>query len=74
MKPYQPISCDEHDKLELAVMHHAALDLHLKGGRTVHGRARNVYTQDGAEWLEFSSRDEGEVTIRLDEIESIEQH
>lgn len=74
MKPYQPIDCDEHDKLELAVLRDVQLGLHLKGGRSVRGHARNVYTRDGAEWLEFSSRDEGEMTIRLDEIAAIEQH
>ena len=72
-KPYLPIDCDEHEKLEFAVLRDLPLGLHLKGGRSVHGHARDVYTRDGAEWLKFFSRDEGEMTIRLDEIASIEE-
>ncbi len=67
---YQPISCSEHERLELAVLRRSPLKLQLKEGRALSGCALDVYTEAGAEWLKFRTSDAEEI-IRLDQIENI---
>ena len=70
---YQPISCMQHERLELAVLRRSPLMLQLKDGRALSGRALDVYTREGAEWLRFLDRETGEITIRLDALERVTQ-
>ena len=71
---YQPISCDQHEQLELAVLRRLALKLHLKDGRVLNGIAQDVYTYEQAEWLRFQDREAGEITLRLDTLEQVTRH
>ena len=68
---YQPISCDQHEQLELAVLRRTRLMLHLKDGHMLSGHALDVYTHAGAEWLKFNLAGIDEV-VRLDQIKLIE--
>ena len=68
---YQPISCMQHERLELAVLRRSSLKLRLKDGRVLRGQALDVYTQAGAEWLKFHIS-AMEKIVRLDHIETIE--
>ncbi len=78
MTDYNPISCDDHDRLELAVMHVTPLQLTYRdeAGRLqteTHVRATNVQTKDGAEWLTFHLSSGETRTLRLDWIVSFEE-
>ena len=58
MADYNPISCDDHDRLELAVMHATPLQMTYRdeAGQMqteTHVRVTDVKTKDGAEWLTF---------------------
>ena len=78
MTDYKPISCDEHDRLELAVMHGTPLDITYRDekGHTqteTHIRATNVQTRDGAEWLTCQLPNGETRKLRLDWIASFEE-
>ena len=71
-KDYSPVSCDYHDQLEAAAMHHndVRLEFEQNGVRLEQrGKIGDVYTEDGAEYVRFESGN-GSVRIRLDEIVS----
>ena len=73
MADYQPISCDDHDRLELAVMHATPLQMTYRDEdgevRTSSGiRVTDVKTQDKAEWLSFVLATGETKTLRLDSI------
>lgn len=65
---YQPIPCEQHERLEFAVLRRIPLHLKLQDGRELLGLVLDVYTQDGAEWLKFRDASEVEETLRLDQI------
>lgn len=78
MTDYNPISCDDHDRLELAVMHSTPLQITYRDetGQTqteTHVRATDVTTKDGAEWLTFKLSSGETRTLRLDWIVSFEE-
>ena len=73
MADYNPISCDEHDRLELAVMHATPLQMTYRDEdgevRTSSGiRVTDVKTQDKAECLSFVLATGETKTLRLDSI------
>lgn len=77
MADYNPISCDDHDRLELAVMHGTSLQITYRNeaGQTqteTHARATDVKTKDGAEWLTFKLSSGETRNVRLDWIVSFE--
>ncbi len=78
MADYNPISCDDHDRLELAVMHGTPLQINYRDevGHTqtkTHVRATDVKTQAGAEWLTFKLSSGETRSLRLDSIMSFEE-
>lgn len=78
MAEYNPISCDDHDRLELAVMHGTPLQIIYRdeAGRTqteTHARATDVKTRNGAEWLTFQLSVGETRNLRLDWIVSFEE-
>lgn len=78
MTDYNPISCDDHDRLELAVMHGTPLQITYRNeaGDTqtdTHMRATDVKTKDGAEWLTFKLSSGKIKSLRLDRIVSFEE-
>ena len=78
MSDYKPISCDDHDRLELAVMHGAPLKITYRDetGHTqteTHIRVTDVQTKDGSEWLAFKLTSGESRTLRLDWIVSFEE-
>lgn len=64
---YRPIACVDHERLEFAALARQWLDLTVNGA-ALRLLPLDVYTRDGAEWLD--ARDEaGETrTIRLDRV------
>ena len=77
MADYNPISCDDHDRLELAVMHGTPLQITYRdeAGHTqteTHVRATDVKTRDGAEWLTIQLSGGETRSMRLDMITSFE--
>lgn len=69
MSDYRPISCINHERLELAVIKHLWLDVEVLSGEQS-GRCRllplDVYAQDGMEWLEAETQAGERVRLRLD--------
>jgi len=72
MSDYEAVSCDLHSRLELAIMRRMPLTLRWtdEGGnvRTETVRAVDLYTREGAEWLEVAASGESppqEATFRL---------
>ena len=78
MTDYNPIPCDDHDRLELAVMHGTPLQITYRdeAGHTqteTDIRAIDVKTQDGAEWLTIRLPGGETRNLRLDWIMSFEE-
>ena len=73
MSDYQPIACMEHERLEFAVLRRFLIILVLKNGRILNGRALDVYTKEGAEWLKLREVTGTEHILRLDEIARIRE-
>lgn len=78
MADYNPISCDDHDRLELAVMHSTPLQITYRdeAGLTqteTQVCVTDVQTRDGAEWLTFKLSSGETRTLRLDWIISFEE-
>ena len=73
-EPYQPISCVDHERLELAALRRRALLVTYvdAGGEKLCEKLwpRDVYARAGAEWLEAEGAS-GALTLRLDRIEAI---
>jgi Rho-binding antiterminator len=69
---YEPVSCDYHDQLEVAAMHHQRVTLQFDDGRTEQGRVEDVFTARGGEFLRFAT-DDGSKVIRLDHIISMKE-
>lgn len=70
---YKPVTCDYHDLLEQASMHHkrVVLEFDLGGMRQEDtGTIEDVFTSGGAEFVKFRAAD-GPVEIRLDHIISM---
>lgn len=66
-KPYAPISCAQHERLEYAALTGQWLDVTVDG-QTQRLRPLDVYTREGAEWL-HAETDGGEaLTLRLDRL------
>lgn len=68
---YQPISCIDHERLEFAVLKKQWLTLEVIAAESA-GPQRllplDVYTRDGAEWLQAQTASGEKVTFRLDQI------
>jgi len=72
---YKPISCDYHDQLEEAAMHHKRVELEFElEGVTQRetGTIADVYASNAAEFVKFVAP-QGPVEIRLDHIISMRQ-
>lgn len=75
MEPYQPVSCDLHSRLELAVMRRRSLRLEWQtedGLRVDTGVPVDIYTRDGAEWLEVDLVTGEHLRLRLDRMAVID--
>ncbi len=80
MEPYRPVSCDLHSRLELAILRRRTLHLEWRteadapmGGITQSGSgvAVDIYTRDGAEWLEVDLTTGERLCLRLDRLGEI---
>lgn len=69
MKPL--IDCNTHDYFEIACMYHYNLNVITQSGRYIEGRALDLITRDGREWLSVESKDQVE-NIELNQIETVE--
>ena len=71
---YQPVSCDYHDQLEEAAMHHKRVELEFELEGVMQresGTIADVFTSEGAEFVKFESGGGSAVDIRLDHIISM---
>ena len=66
MSDYQPISCAQHERLEFAVLTKQWLEVRAEGGMAQRLLPLDVYTRDGAEWLQAQTTAGDVVTLRLD--------
>ncbi len=66
-RPYAPIPCAQHERLEFAALTKQWLDVKVDG---VAQRLLplDVATRDGAEWLTAHTADGERVTLRLDRL------
>jgi len=67
LSDYQPIACAQHERLEFAVLTKQWLEVAVDG---VAQRLLplDVYTRDGAEWLQAQTGAGDVVTLRLDRL------
>lgn len=75
-EPYTPIACALHERLEFAVLRGLALELSwTEAGEVRRERVYplDVYTRDGAEWLDIRLEDGRRLTLRLDRIRALEE-
>ncbi|MDX9874635.1 MAG: Rho-binding antiterminator [Spongiibacteraceae bacterium] len=71
MEQYQPISCDLHDYLEIACMHHYRLQIETTDGELFAAEALTIMTTaDQQEFLLLEGAD-GQLEIRLDRLLAI---
>lgn len=75
VKPYEPVACAFHERLEFAVLRRQRLRLRYRDGEAVAEAVilpLDVYTRDGAEWL-VGRLDDGKTrTWRLDLLSAAE--
>jgi Rho-binding antiterminator len=63
---YRPIPCAQHERLEFAALTRQWLGVAVGGGRAQRLLPLDVYTRDGAEWLQARTEAGEVVTLRLD--------
>ncbi len=71
MSDYQPIACADHERLEYAALTRQWLNVTINaGGQQGHIRLLplDVYTRDGAEWLQAEMESGERRVLRLDEL------
>lgn len=70
-KPYEPISCVNHERLEFAVLKRQWLEIEVLQGEHA-GRRRllplDVYAREGVEWLDAQTESGEKLAIRLDHL------
>ena len=69
MSAYRPIPCIQHERLEFAALKGQWLDVEVKSGQGVATQRLlplDVYTRDGAEWLQAKTEAGDVLTLRLD--------
>jgi Rho-binding antiterminator len=66
LNDYRPIACADHERLEFAALTQQWLELTLEGGMAQRLLPLDVYTRDGAEWLQAQTAAGDVVTLRLD--------
>lgn len=71
MSDYQPIPCADHERLEYAALTRQWLEVTTRTGEP-EGRIRllplDVYTRNGAEWLQAELESGERRVLRLDEL------
>lgn len=75
-EPYKPIACALHERLEFSVLRGLVLDLSWEEAgelQRARVRPRDVYTRDGAEWLDIRLDDGCGMTLRLDRIRAFSE-
>ena len=65
--PYQPIACADHERLEFAALTKQWLDVRVDG-EAQRLFPLDVFTRDGAEWLQARNEAGATVTVRLDRL------
>lgn len=77
MAVYQPISCDQHEQLEFAVLKHRHLQISYIDALQQQVNAEilplDVYTAEAAEWLKLQYADGRIEVIRLDMLLSVSE-
>lgn len=66
---YQPINCDDYEKLELACQHKFILKLELRDGEVIEAKAVDLLLKKGVEYLTIE-QDGNQRELRLDHIRS----
>ena len=66
MSDYRPIACSDHERLEFAALTKRWLQVAVIGSMAQRLLPLDVYTRDGAEWLQAQTEAGDVVTLRLD--------
>jgi len=66
LSDYRPIACADHERLEFAALTRQWLQVKVGGGMAQRLLPLDVYTRDGAEWLQTQTEAGDVVTLRLD--------
>lgn len=66
MSDYRPIACADHERLEFAALTRQWLEMTVEGGMAQRLLPLDVYTRDGAEWLQAQTAVGDVVKLRLD--------
>jgi len=66
LSDYRPIACADHERLEFAALTRQWLQVKVGGGMAQRLLPVDVYTRDGAEWLQAQTEAGAIVTFRLD--------
>ena len=66
MSDYRPIACAQHERLEFAALTKQWLEVTIGSGMAQRLLPLDVYTRDGAEWLQAQTGAGDVVTLRLD--------
>ena len=66
-KPYAPIPCAQHERLEFAALRREWLETQVDGAPQ-RLRPLDVYTREGAEWLRAEIEGGETLTLRLDRV------
>ena len=71
MNDSTPISCHAHDYIEIACLYGFEIELSLRDGSTVHGKARTTVTREGKREFLVVGRGDGDVDVELRNIVAI---
>jgi Rho-binding antiterminator len=66
LSSYRPIACADHERLEFAALTKQWLEVAVDGGTVQRLLPLDVYTREGAEWLQAQTAAGDVVTLRLD--------
>ncbi len=69
---YQPIKCAQYDHFEILCMHRARVQISLLNGSMVEGVAKTLrVVAEKGEYLLLETENQGEQSVRLDQISHI---
>lgn len=69
---YSPIQCQIYDYIEIACMRHYNLDIELKSGEIITGKAITTKVKNKQEFIVIETTKDQEKQIRLDLVNSIQ--
>lgn len=69
------LACDLHDYLEIACLYHYAVRLQLKDNLKLEGKALDIVTEDGCEYLVLENDQQHRIDLmRLEKLQVLSPH